>query len=196
MHRPILMPDNRAPAYYDGGAGIDRFRAVPGRHRGPEDWGPGVLLTELQEPTAHSVLAEYAAFDVGEAQATLGLGWDVALDCFDLGGYGGDRLATLLAEPREVSATTGGTVSDLFPAAAREFFAARRVRCSGEVGFHEPGFAVIVVTGGSGSLRWEGGAEGVERGETWVVPHGAGAARFSGDVEAIVCLPPSTDRQA
>ncbi|MEJ7799577.1 MAG: hypothetical protein WKF60_03605 [Ilumatobacter sp.] len=38
MHRPILLPDKRVPVYYKGGEGIDRFRAVPGEHRGPEDW--------------------------------------------------------------------------------------------------------------------------------------------------------------
>jgi len=347
MHRPILLPDNRVPVYYEGGEGIDRFRSVPGERRGPEDWvaslcklppsigsvgsanaglsttadgialvhlvdadpvgwlgevlagrygggsgllvklldagerlpvhchptrafggdhlgslfgktegwiimdaapgskvwlgmsddidratlrhwieyqdatsmlaamneievgvgqvvfvpagiphaiGPGVMLTELQEPTAFSVLAEYEAFNVGETEATLGLGWDIALDCFDLSGYSGARLAALFAERVELSVTTGGTVSDLFPPAAEEFFSARLVRCSGVVELPEPGFAVMVVTDGLGSLRWDGGTENVKRGETWVVPYGAGAVSFSGDVEAIVCLPPSTDR--
>lgn len=349
MHRPILMPDNRVPVYYKGGEGIDRFRAVPGERRGPEDWvasmcklpsgispagtakaglsmtadgtalvdlvaadpvgwlgealalryggdsgllvklldagerlpvhchptrgfagdhlgklfgktegwiimdaapgsrvwlgmsgdidratlrrwierqdaiemltamneievevgqvvfvpaglphaiGPGVLLTELQEPTAYSVLAEYEVFNVNEAQATLGLGWDIALECFDLSGYSGDRLAALFVEHVELSATTGGTVSELFPPAAAEFFSARLVRCSQTVELPEPSFAVVVVTDGSGSLRWDGGAEDIARGETWVVPHGVGATSFTGKVEAIVCLPPSTDQSA
>lgn len=157
----------------------------------PHAIGPGVMLTELQEPTAFSVLAEYEAFSVGEVRATLGLGWDIALDCFDLSGYRGARLAALFADPVELTATTGGIVSDLFPSAAEEFFSARLVRCSGVVTMPEPTFAVVVVTDGAGSLRWEGGTEDVMRGETWVVPFGAGAIGFSGDVDAIVCLPPS-----
>ena len=55
----------------------------------PHSIGPGVTLTELQEPTSFSVLAEYENFGVTEDQATLGLGWEVALSCFDLGGYRG-----------------------------------------------------------------------------------------------------------
>ena len=38
MNRPLRMPDNRVPVYYEGGEGIDRFRAEPGARRGPEDW--------------------------------------------------------------------------------------------------------------------------------------------------------------
>jgi mannose-6-phosphate isomerase len=347
VHRPIRLPDNRVPVYYEGGEGIDRFRVEPGDRRGPEDWvaslcrlpsgmgssdavdaglstttdgtalvdlvnddpvgwlgaelaarfdgdsgllvklldagerlpvhchptrafgashlgslfgktegwfimdavpgatvwlgmsedidhvtlrrwierqdatsmlaamnkvgvevgqaiyvpaglphaiGPGVMLTELQEPTAYSVLAEYEAFNVGEAQATLGLGWDVALECFDLSGYGRDRLAELFSDRVELTATVGGTVFDLFPPAAGEFFSALLVRCSGAVEISDATFAVIVVNDGSGSLRWDGGVEDVRRGETWVVPYDAGATSFVGEVEAIVCLPPSADR--
>ena len=61
----------------------------------PHAIGPGVMLTELQEPTSFSVLAEHLAFGLDDDQATLGLGWDVAIDCFDLGGYG-RRLDELL----------------------------------------------------------------------------------------------------
>ena len=61
----------------------------------PHAIGPGVMLTELQEPTSFSVLAEHVAFGLDDDQATLGLGWDVAIDCFDLGGYG-RRLDELL----------------------------------------------------------------------------------------------------
>jgi mannose-6-phosphate isomerase len=156
----------------------------------PHSIGPGVLLTELQEPTSFSVLAEHEPFGLDEQQATLGLGWDVALACFDLGGYRGDRLAALLPEPAERSIQPGGTVVDLFPAAADEFFAARRVRCTGTVTLDEAGFAVLVVTGGSGRIAWDDGDAAVARGDTWVVPAAAGPLRFTGELEAIVCLPP------
>ena len=98
----------------------------------------------------------------------------------------------LFVEGVQLSATTGGTVFDVFPPAAEQFFSARLVRCSGVVELTQPSFAVVVVTDGSGTVRWDGGTENVRRGETWVVPHGAGAISFSGEVEAIVCLPPGT----
>jgi mannose-6-phosphate isomerase len=84
----------------------------------------------------------------------------------------------------------GGTVADLFPAAADEFFAARRVRCTGTMTLDAAGFAVLVVTGGSGRIVWDDGDAAVACGDTWVVPSAAGLLRFSGELEAIVCLPP------
>ena len=156
----------------------------------PHSIGPGVTLTELQEPTSFSVLAEYENFGVTEDQATLGLGWDLALSCFDLGGYAGDRISELLPARVESSRQTGGTVFDLFPPEASTFFSARLVRCSDHVELGQPSFAVLVVTEGSGQLGWDGGSEPVQRGETWVVPFAAGPLSFTGSVEALVCLPP------
>jgi mannose-6-phosphate isomerase len=156
----------------------------------PHSIGPGVTLTELQEPTSFSVLAEFENFGLTEDQATLGLGWEVALSCFDLGGYRGDRISELVPARVESSRQSGGKVFDLFPPAARTFFSARLVRCSDRVELDQPSFAVLVVTQGSGQLGWDGGSEPVQRGETWVVPFGAGQLSFTGTVEAIVCLPP------
>lgn len=156
----------------------------------PHSIGPGVTLTELQEPTSFSVLAEYENFGVTEDQATLGLGWEVALSCFDLGGYRGDRISELVPGRIESSRQSGGAVFDLFPPEANTFFSARLVRCSGRVVLDQPSFAVLVVTEGSGELGWDGGSESVQRGETWVVPFGAGSLSFTGTVEALVCLPP------
>lgn len=154
----------------------------------PHAIGPGVMLTELQEPTSFSVLAEHAAYGLDAEQATLGLGWDLALSCFDLDGYAG-RLADLIrpAPPRDPG------VRNLFPDAADEFFRAVLVRSDGDgVALAEPSFAVLVVTAGSGSLEWSGETDGIGIGQTWVVPHGAGPLTFRGiGLEAIVCLPPS-----
>jgi mannose-6-phosphate isomerase len=156
----------------------------------PHSIGPGVTLTELQEPTSFSVLAEYENFGVTEDQATLGLGWEVALSCFDLGGYRGDRISELVPAPLELSRQAGGTVFDLFPPEASTFFSGRLVRCSERVELDEPSFAVVVVTHGAGQLGWAGGSEPVRGGETWVVPFAAGPLSFTGSVEALVCLPP------
>lgn len=67
----------------------------------PHAIGPGVMITELQEPTSFSILAEFQAFGLDASQATLGLGWDAAIGCFDLSGYPAGRLARL--QPRRGS---------------------------------------------------------------------------------------------
>ena len=77
----------------------------------PHAIGPGVMLTELQEPTSFSVLAEHSAFGVGEDAATLGLGWDLALSCFDLRGRQRDpRRAHRRAEIAGISPLPATTV--------------------------------------------------------------------------------------
>jgi mannose-6-phosphate isomerase len=141
----------------------------------PHAIGPGVMITELQEPTSYSVLADHAAFGLDADAATLGLGWDLALSCFDLGGYA-DRLGTLLVEPRGDS---------LFPAHADPFFRALRVRCRDRFALEPASFAVVVVTEGAGEVSGLPAA----RGATLVVP-AAEPLTLTGELEALVCLPP------
>ena len=53
-------------------------------------------------------------------------------------------------------------------------------------------FSILVVTGGSGAIRTDGGALELRRGETALLPYGAGEARIEGDLFAIRCRPPIT----
>ena len=155
----------------------------------PHAIGPGVMLTELQEPTSFSVLADHVAFGVAAGPATLGLGWDVALQCFDLGGYR-DRLATLLPTPRLLLDAPAGRVRDVFPVGSQEFFRALLVDVTGRLTLPVQSFTVLVVTQGSGELRAVGGSIDVRRGQTLVVPHDAGPLEIAGRVSLIACLPP------
>jgi mannose-6-phosphate isomerase len=151
----------------------------------PHAIGPGVMITELQEPTSFSVLADHTAFGLDADAATLGLGWDLALSCFDLDGYAG-RLDELLPARRPLIPG----VASLFAVEADTYFRAWLVECAGAVTLPEAGFAVVVVTAGDGELRWSGGSLPVTRGQTLVVPAAAGAPEFRGEVAAIVCRPP------
>jgi mannose-6-phosphate isomerase len=158
----------------------------------PHSIGAGILLTELQEPTSFSVLAEYRHFGLDEEQATLGLGWDDAVACFDLDACVGERLAFLRPVPVEQPVTGDAQMWRLFPAEAAPFFQAYRAEVRGEAELHEPTFAVLVVKRGSGTVGSGEGAVAVAGGETWVVPYGAGPITMAGDVELLVCRPPAT----
>ncbi|MEV0715775.1 class I mannose-6-phosphate isomerase [Asanoa sp. NPDC050611] len=149
----------------------------------PHAIGPGVFVIELQEPTSFSVLADYTAFGVDPDAATLGLGWDLALSCFDLGGYA-DRLDALLPAARPL----GPGLRSLFAADADGYFRAWEAR--GDVTLPVASFAVVVVTGGAGSLLTGADRMPIARGDTLVVPASAGPLTFEDTVEAIVCLPP------
>jgi mannose-6-phosphate isomerase len=140
--------------------------------------GDGLLIVELQEPSDMSVLLEWDGFGVeDETEATLGLGWDTALGCVELAA----RDAAPLRGPG-----ADGAVAELLPAMASSFFTAQRVAPAGAALQLEAGFAVIVVTDGSGTI----GDLDVERGAAVLVPHAAGALTAQGELTAIVCRPP------
>jgi mannose-6-phosphate isomerase len=140
--------------------------------------GDGLLIVELQEPSDMSVLLEWDGFGIeDETEATLGLGWDTALGCVELAA----RDAAPLRGPG-----ADGPAAELLPAMASSFFTAQRVAPGGGALQLEAGFAVIVVTDGSGTI----GDLDVERGAAVLVPHAAGAVTAEGELTAIVCRPP------
>jgi mannose-6-phosphate isomerase len=154
----------------------------------PHAIGAGVMITELQEPTSFSILAEYKAFGLDADQATLGLGWADALPCFDRTAYSGERLALLQPPGRVLSRTPDAAVRQLFDDLAAPFFQALRVTVTGA--FMLPrSFAVLIIEAGSGTLASHGASQAVTAGQTFVVPFDAAPATLSGDLRALVCLP-------
>jgi mannose-6-phosphate isomerase len=152
----------------------------------------GVFVTELQEPTSFSVLAEYQPFGLTADQATLGLGWETAVSCFELRRYPLDEGGTLVSKPERLSSDDGGSVERLFPPEADEFFRAYRVAVRRQASLSLAGYRVVVVTAGALELEHENGAQtsSVRQGETWLLPWALGELGVSGQGEMIVALPP------
>ncbi len=148
--------------------------------------GDGVLIVELQEPSDMSVLLEWDGFGIeDEEEATLGLGWERALGCVDLGACD----ASTLRGPD----TDGTPVARLLPHAADAFFRAERIAPAPTADL-EQGFAILVVTEGSGTLVPETGELlPLRRGDTVLVPWAAGACRVEGDLVALSCRPPAPE---
>lgn len=175
-------------------AAMNRLPALPGTvfyvpAGVPHAIGPGVMITELQEPTSFSILAEYKSFGLNEHQATLGLGWRDALACFDRSAYSGDRLTLLQPRARTVVENPDARVRRLFEDVAEEFFQALRVDVTGS--WEMPrSFAVIIVESGSGTLRSAADERPTRAGETWVVPFDASPVVLTGALRCLVCLPP------
>jgi mannose-6-phosphate isomerase len=140
--------------------------------------GEGLLIVELQEPTDLSILLEWEGFGIADDdEATLGLGWNVALQCVRLGRCD----VAALRGPR-----TGGPVADLLPAGADRFFRAHRVTPDGGAAALGQGFAVVVVLEGEGTI----GELPVRGGDAVLVPHAAGVVDATGSLVAICCRPP------
>jgi mannose-6-phosphate isomerase len=147
----------------------------------------GVFLVELQEPSDLSALLEWDGFAVdGTRDGHLGLGFDEALGCVTLGI---DELAALHGSSADGSELRPGA-RRLLPPRADAYFRAERLRLDPVVSLG-PGFSILVLLEGPGRLETEhGGTLELRRGETVLVPHGAGAAELTGTVEAVRCLPP------
>lgn len=156
----------------------------------PHAIGPGVMITELQEPTSFSILAEFAAFGLDANQATLGLGWGATIGCFDRSGYSAERLALLQPQPRIIAETAAARVAQLFGDAAAPFFQALRVDVAGRWTMPQS-FAVLIVESGSGVLAASQGETPIASGDTWVVPFADRPVVLAGDLRCLVCLPPS-----
>jgi mannose-6-phosphate isomerase len=155
----------------------------------PHAIGEGVLIVELQEPSDMSILLEWDGFGIDDHdEATLGLGWERALSCVR-------REAVDPATLRGPGTAGDGPVARLLPPEADRFFAAERIAPAPSAEL-PPGFAILVVTDGAGTLRPERAEPlDVRRGDTVLVPWGAGACRLEGDVVAIACRPPATGGQ-
>ncbi len=57
----------------------------------PHAIGAGILLVELQEPTDFSIICEWTGFPVRAENASLGLGWDVAIGALDLDAFAPEK---------------------------------------------------------------------------------------------------------
>jgi mannose-6-phosphate isomerase len=144
----------------------------------PHAIGEGVLIAELQEPTDLSVLLEWDGFGIDDEQAaTLGLGWEVALQSVERAA----RDPAPLRGPR-----ANGPVTELLPPSASAFFTAQRIVPAGACAHLDRGFAVVIVIEGAGTIA----GFDVARGDAVLVPHAAGRLIVDGDLVAIACRPP------
>jgi mannose-6-phosphate isomerase len=141
--------------------------------------GAGVLLLELQQPEDLSILLEWRDFALdGTADGHLGLGFGVALTAVDRTALSREALAGLV-RPAPPSGSA-------FPSGADAFFRLERRAVDGPSRL-DPGFAVLVVAGGSVTLS---GRE-APSGSTWLVPAGEGPIDLDGTGELLVARPPA-----
>jgi mannose-6-phosphate isomerase len=148
----------------------------------PHAIGDGILVVELQEPTDLSVILEWSGLPLGPGDVTPGLPLDEALACVNREAYSPRRIGALRGRP------LGSAAGSLLPSEADPFFVAERAG----PGPLSPGFSVLIVTEGTGTLGAPAGPSlPVARGSTVVIPHAAGPCSLAGEVRAVRCLPPS-----
>jgi mannose-6-phosphate isomerase len=138
----------------------------------PHAIGEGILMVELQEPTDLSVLLEWDGFELSEDDGHLNLGWDRALQALDRRGWDEDQ-AHALRGPG-------------LPDGADPYFRAERLHRGAVL---DPGFSILVVLGGKGTLATEAGELELARGAVALLPHAAGAAQLQGNAEVLRARP-------
>jgi mannose-6-phosphate isomerase len=157
----------------------------------PHSIGEGVFVLELQEPTDLSILLEWEGLPIdGGMDGHLGLGYETALTAVDLRLYEPSRLEALGAGKVNGLPVRDG-VDRLLPDESAPFFRAERVALGAGVSF-PPEFCILVVIDGIGQLRTESSdALDLRKGDTLLIPHGAGESSLSGRGVAVRCLPPA-----
>ncbi len=159
----------------------------------PHYLGPNVSFIEVQEPSDHIVIAETSGDD--DEGATMGLGWDVALDMIDY--HAEDRAATFArARQSESVVRDGGGNREvrLFNPDVLEFFDATRLEVASELPVDDGRFYIGVVVGGRGTLEGDFGSEPIRKGETFACAAGLAHRLRAGDEELRVvrCMGPAT----
>ncbi|AHI00895.1 class I mannose-6-phosphate isomerase [Kutzneria viridogrisea] len=177
----------------DRAAMLDSLNAIPVRAGDtvfipaglPHAIGAGVFIVELQQPTDFSVTLEWQGF-LDDPQAWhLGMGQATALGCVDRSGWSAQRLTSLVRHTADRHDPVVQLLGD------NEFFRADRLHADSPVEL-DPSFSVLVVLEGTGRLRTEhGGDAPLRRGDTFVLPHSAGAATVDGGAVAVRCRPPA-----
>jgi mannose-6-phosphate isomerase len=160
----------------------------------PHYLGPRVSFIEVQEPSDHIVIPETAGDD--DQGATMGLGWDVALDMID---YGATDAASTFARARQwptVLREAGASrETRLFHDDVLDYFDATRLDVGDAIEVADGRFSIDVVVVGDGAIEGDFGRQPIQGGQTFATA-AALAHRFVAGREPlsiIRCLGPRVD---
>jgi mannose-6-phosphate isomerase len=162
---------------------------VPGRTA--HAIGCGVFMIEVQQPSDLLILTEPKCVDVeiSDEMCHMGIGWDKALEVFE---YGGETIEALRArtklEPRPLSQTSGGEVSQLISYDATPHFASRSISVTGSLSLDNPRFYAGAVIRGGGRVTWEGGEVELKSGDAFFVPNAVQKHEYEAGADGLQIL--------
>lgn len=151
----------------------------------------GIFVAEVQEPTDFSILLEWSITTSTREESHLDLGFERVMPAVSTAHLTESDLSSLIS----LAGTSAPEAQfrSLLPASAAPYF--RLQDAVGEAGAgeagasHSAGFAVVLVTSGSGGIVGEGGRIKVTGGQAWAIPHAFGAWRITGDAAVLVSEP-------
>jgi mannose-6-phosphate isomerase len=135
----------------------------------PHYLGPRISFIEVQEPSDHIVIPETDGAD--DAGATMGLGWDLALDMIDYtGADAGQTFARARQQPRVLRTSNASREVRLFADDVLGFFDATALEVPDEIEVSDGRFSVAIVAAGEGFIEGNFGRVRIRRGETLALP--------------------------
>ena len=161
----------------------------------PHYLGPRLSFIEVQEPSDHIVIPETSGAD--DEGATMGLGWELALDMIDYGACdAADTFARARQQPRVLRASGGSVEVRLLGDDVLEFFDATALEVADEIEVADGRFSIAVVTAGDGWAEGEFGRQPLRRGQTFAWPASLALRVRAGrePVRIVRCLGPEEAR--
>jgi len=135
----------------------------------PHYLGPRISFIEIQEPSDHIVIPETSGGD--DAGATMGLGWDLALDMIDYtGATAGRTFARARQQPDVLRTSHGSREVRLFSGDLLQFFDATALEVPDEIEVSDGRFSIAIVASGVGSIEGDFGSQPIRAGETLALP--------------------------
>jgi mannose-6-phosphate isomerase len=176
---------------------LHRTEVHPGEvyvaHAGvPHYLGPRISFIEVQEPSDHIVIPETDGTD--DAGATMGLGWELALDMIDYtGADAGPTFARARQQPRVLRVSGASREVRLLHDDALPYFDATALEVADEIEVSDGRFSIAIVVSGTGFIDGDFGSEPVRRGQTFALPASLPIRMRAGSeaVRVIRCLGPT-----
>ena len=153
---------------------LHRTDVLPGEvyvaHAGvPHYLGPRLSFIEVQEPSDHIVIPETSGDD--DAGATMGLGWDLALDMIDYStADAGTTFARARQQPRVLRSGHGSREVRLFHDDVTEFFDATALEVADEIEVSDRRFSIAIVVSGDGWAEGDFGRLPLRPGQSFAWP--------------------------
>jgi len=160
----------------------------------PHFLGPRISFIEVQEPSDHIVIPETSGDD--DAGATMGLGWELALDMIDYSGTGAAAtFARARQEPQVLRTSHGSREVRLFQNDVLQFFDATALEVPDEIDTNDGRFCIAAVVSGAGWIESDSGSQPIRRGETYALPACLPFRIRAGDepVRVVRCLGPGAE---
>ncbi len=157
----------------------------------PHCVGPQILAIEVQEPTDHMVIAEWSGDD--EKEATMGLGWDVALELIDYTPTDWYSAVTRARQrPSLVREQGENRETRLVNADVLGFFDATRLDIAQELAVEDGRFYIGIVIDGEGWVQGDFGRIEVRKGDAFACAASLGHRICAGrrPISVVRCMGP------